>query len=161
MKTWWGLACWAWYAQWIASTTRATWAITLIRGAILQELRDWDWAPRLERERAKAGQVEILHPVSVEERVKGSPELRLLDTVQDEAPGPEEVAEAADRDRRLLELVRKLPDREVEVIYRYYWEGETFKAIGKALGVSESRALQLQQQAMVRLRQWTDEEGAW
>ncbi|RYG31600.1 RNA polymerase sigma factor WhiG, partial [bacterium] len=34
----------------------------------------------------------------------------------------------------------------------YYFEGLTFKEIGKVLGVSESRVYQLHTQAMTRLR---------
>ena len=34
----------------------------------------------------------------------------------------------------------------------YYYEGLTFKEIGKILQVSESRVFQLHQQAMMRLR---------
>ena len=46
----------------------------------------------------------------------------------------------------------RLPDREKLVLSLYYYEGMTFKEIGKILQVSESRVFQLHQQAMMRLR---------
>ena len=41
----------------------------------------------------------------------------------------------------------------------YYFEGLTFKEIGKVLGVSESRVYQLHTQAMTRLRAFMKQEG--
>jgi RNA polymerase sigma factor FliA len=41
----------------------------------------------------------------------------------------------------------------------YYFEGLTFKEIGKVLGVSESRVYQLHTQAMNRLRNHMAQEG--
>jgi RNA polymerase sigma factor for flagellar operon FliA len=41
----------------------------------------------------------------------------------------------------------------------YYFEGLTFKEIGKVLGVSESRVYQLHTQAMNRLRNFMRQEG--
>ena len=41
----------------------------------------------------------------------------------------------------------------------YYFEGLTFKEIGKVLGVSESRVYQLHTQAMTRLRNFMRQEG--
>jgi len=41
----------------------------------------------------------------------------------------------------------------------YYFEGLTFKEIGKVLGVSESRVYQLHTQAMTRLRNYMHQEG--
>ena len=54
----------------------------------------------------------------------------------------------------------KLPERERLVIALYYYEGLTFKEIGKVLGVSESRVYQLHTQAMTRLRVHMRQEGA-
>ncbi len=63
--------------------------------------------------------------------------------------------------RRLLAAgVDQLPERERLVIALYYFEGLTFKEIGKVLGVSESRVYQLHTQAMGRLRGFLKEQGA-
>ena len=48
--------------------------------------------------------------------------------------------------------IDRLPDRERLVISLYYYEGLTFKEIGKVLTVSESRVYQLHTQAVLRLR---------
>jgi RNA polymerase sigma factor for flagellar operon FliA len=55
--------------------------------------------------------------------------------------------------------VDRLPERERLVVALYYFEGLTFKEIGKVLGVSESRVYQLHTQAMNRLRNFMHEEG--
>ena len=53
---------------------------------------------------------------------------------------------------RLGECIDRIPKREKLVISLYYYDGLTFKEIGKILGVSESRVYQLRTQAIVRLR---------
>ena len=52
----------------------------------------------------------------------------------------------------LTESIERLPDREKLVIALYYYEGLTFKEIGKILTISESRVYQLHTQAVIRLR---------
>ncbi len=164
-------------------TQFSTYAILKIRGAIFEELRTYDWTPRSEREKMKAAKdqkiewrhkgyfptdeerkaVEIVvnHQVSLEQTLFPGSQLRQVDVMIDPSPDPPSLTQEADRDTRLLDLVRRLPEREAEVVYRYYYEGETYKAIGAALCISESRAYQLQQAAMVRFKRWMDEEGAW
>ncbi|MCX6341685.1 MAG: sigma-70 family RNA polymerase sigma factor, partial [Fimbriimonadales bacterium] len=62
--------------------------------------------------------------------------------------------------RRILTSgVDNLPERERLVIALYYFEGLTFKEIGRVLGVSESRVYQLHTQAMNRLRNFMRQEG--
>jgi len=48
--------------------------------------------------------------------------------------------------------IDRLPEREQLVISLYYYEGLTFKEIGKILNVSESRVYQLHTQAVIRLK---------
>lgn len=48
--------------------------------------------------------------------------------------------------------VNRLPARWRFVVIRRYWSGWTLKAIGRALGLSESRVFQIQQQALLALR---------
>ena len=48
--------------------------------------------------------------------------------------------------------MRELPEKEQKVVIAYYYEDLTFKEIGKALGVSESRISQLHTKANLRLR---------
>ena len=54
--------------------------------------------------------------------------------------------------RQLGVAIDRLPDRERLVIALYYYEGLTFKEIGKVLTVSESRVYQLHTQAVLRMR---------
>jgi RNA polymerase sigma factor for flagellar operon FliA len=57
-----------------------------------------------------------------------------------------------ERVRQLGISIDRLPDRERLVIALYYYEGLTFKEIGKVLTVSESRVYQLHTQAVIRMR---------
>ncbi len=170
-----------------------TYAIALIRGAILELLRGEDWAPRSVRDKIKMlerafTEVEsrLGHPgtdqevadhmgltvdgmhkmlsdvaqasvLSLDEMLFSSePDatLRVIDTVEDTSAGGNTRVAVEKRERRaaLQVAVKRLPEREHLVLSLYYYEGLTFKEIGKILKVSESRVFQLHQQAMMRLR---------
>jgi RNA polymerase sigma factor for flagellar operon FliA len=168
-----------------------TYAIALIRGAILELLRHEDWAPRSARDRIKALErayiqverrlgrpgtaeevaAELAVPVetlyeqlaeagraslqSLDDLLVGrdaDDSRRLADTLADGGADTPAAVEAAYRRRALVTAVERLPEREKLVLALYYYEGLTFKEIGRALAVSESRAFQLHQQAVVRLR---------
>ncbi|HTE19182.1 MAG TPA: FliA/WhiG family RNA polymerase sigma factor [Armatimonadota bacterium] len=170
-----------------------TYAIALIRGAVLELLRGADFAPRSVRDKIKMleqayasverqlgrpgtdeevaaaletsvdGLYTLLSSVSqasvlsLDEMLFSSePDatLRVGDTVVDPRASESLSGEIEQRERRqaLATAVQRLPEREQLVLSLYYYEGLTFKEIGKLLTVSESRAYQLQQQALVRLR---------
>lgn len=168
-----------------------TYAIALIRGAILESLREEDWVPRSVRERAKTlersffelevklgvppseQQVATHLGISVEELSKmmseagrgtvlslddmilgseGSERLHLADVVPDDSSSPVSDVEMRERIRQLGVAIDRLPERERLVIALYYYEGLTFKEIGKVLTVSESRVYQLHTQAVLRMR---------
>lgn len=168
-----------------------TYAIALIRGAILESLREEDWVPRSIRERAKAleraffdlelalgrppKEDEVAQHMGVtgEELSKmmadtgrggvlslddlimgseGSERLHLSDVVPDDGATPEADVELRERIRQLGQGIDRLPEREKLVIALYYYEGLTFKEIGKVLSVSESRVYQLHTQAVLRMR---------
>lgn len=57
-----------------------------------------------------------------------------------------------EREVWLRRHINRLPARWRFVVIRYYWSGWTLQAIGRALGISESRALQLQRKALRALR---------
>jgi RNA polymerase sigma factor for flagellar operon FliA len=80
--------------------------------------------------------------------------LRVVDTVEDQTAAGDTTRQVERRERReaLHVAVKRLPEREHLVLSLYYYEGLTFKEIGKILQVSESRVFQLHQQAMMRLR---------
>ncbi len=168
-----------------------TYAIALIRGAILETLREDDWVPRSIRERIKnldrtymALEVSLGRPATEDEVAKelniepeefqrllvetgrtslvsledvlvgteGSEKLHLADVLKDDSAAPSLEAEIHERRRMLTRSIARLPEREKLVIALYYFEGMTFKEIGKVLTISESRVYQLHTQAVIRLK---------
>jgi RNA polymerase sigma factor for flagellar operon FliA len=175
-----------------------TYAIALIRGAILEMLRDEDWVPRSIREKLKALdrammalETKLGEPakdyeiaeymgISVTEvselmvrmgrtnvysldDILGSSDsddhIHFVELIVDENANPSGEIEGREIRRILASGVDRLPERERLVVALYYFEGLTFKEIGKVLGVSESRVYQLHTQAMTRLRTYMKQEG--
>lgn len=168
-----------------------TYAIALIRGAILELLRGEDWAPRSVRDKIKllertyaavemrlgrpgtdaeiaaeldftvdqlhrmlseVGQASLLSLDDLLFSSEADGSLRVLDTLRDSGPDTGSAVEGRERRHALAVAIKRLPEREHLVLSLYYYEGLTFKEIGKILKVSESRVFQLHQQAMMRLR---------
>lgn len=169
-----------------------TYAIALIRGAILELLRSEDWVPRSVRDRVKqlertysalesrlgrppteeeisqqlgisleeyyqllsdAGRTNLL---SLDDLMLGSQDsgekLHLMDVIADTTADPTVELEQREMHRLLAAATERLPERERLVISLYYYDGLTFREIGKVLSVSESRVYQLHTQAVLRLR---------
>lgn len=176
-----------------------TYAIALIRGAILEMLREEDWVPRSVREKIKllertflrleaqigrpatdeeiAGELEIdidqLHKMlsdagraallSLDDIVittEGSERIHLTDVVQDHSANTIVEVELRSVQSTLGDSIDRLPEREQLVISLYYYEGLTFREIGKILGVSESRVYQLHTQAVIRMRGYLQRDVA-
>lgn len=176
-----------------------TYAIALIRGAILEMLRDEDWVPRSIREKLKAldkamsaletrlGRPASEHEIAESMGISTSEvsellvrmgrtniyslddilgtgdsddQIHFIELIVDEDSNPSGEVEGKEIRRILAAGVDKLPDRERLVVALYYFEGLTFKEIGRVLGVSESRVYQLHTQAMTRLRNFMKQEGA-
>ena len=176
-----------------------TYAIALIRGAILEMLREEDWVPRSVRERVKSLERAYLQlettlgrPASEEEVANalgveidelhslladtgratllslddvivgsdGNERIHLADVINDDYASTSAEVESKEMQRTLGTAIDRLPDRERLVISLYYYEGLTFKEIGKILSVSESRVYQLHTQAVLRLRGYLSRDVA-
>lgn len=176
-----------------------TYAIALIRGAILEMLREEDWVPRSVRERVKSLERTYLHlemtlgrpaeedevasamglqiddfqtlladtgratMMSLDDIIVGSDgneHIHLADVIDDNSVGPLTLVETKEMIRTLGIATERLPEREKLVIALYYYEGLTFKEIGKVLTVSESRVYQLHTQAVLRLRGYLSRDTA-
>jgi RNA polymerase sigma factor for flagellar operon FliA len=78
----------------------------------------------------------------------------------DDDPGvdPDSMAQDTMVQRMLQDAVERLPERERTIVQLYYMRSHSLKSIGKALGISESRASQLRHRAIRRLRTALTEE---
>ncbi len=65
---------------------------------------------------------------------------------------PDSMAQDTMVRRMLHEAVEQLPERERTIVHLYYMQARSLKSIGRALGISESRASQLRHRAIRRLR---------
>jgi RNA polymerase sigma factor for flagellar operon FliA len=155
-----------------------TYAITRIKGAILDELRALDWVPRSVRALQRAPTEEELaaeidlpledfrdallqianSSVSALDELwtssdSGGDSISLLDTLKDPAAvDPERVVDQNELRDRIAEAVDRLPEREKLVIALYYYENLTLREIGEVLRVTESRVSQLHTKAVLGLR---------
>ncbi len=82
--------------------------------------------------------------------------LEMADT--DPGVDPDSMAQDTMVRHLLHEAVDTLPDREKTIVQLYYMRSHSLKSIGKALGISESRASQLRHRAIRRLRTTLNEE---
>ena len=157
-----------------------TYAVSRIRGAIVDGLRASDWVPRSIREKirdinaAQAGLERQLGRAPQDDEVAAElgitvAELRTMysqtaytSVVSFEAAtlDDEETPRAAvdlpgaddDIPPGFLAAVRELAERDQIVVALYYWERLTLAEIGQVLGVTESRVSQLHSRATMTLR---------
>jgi RNA polymerase sigma factor for flagellar operon FliA len=154
-----------------------TYAVTRIRGAIVDGLRSSDWVPRSVREKIRdvdAAQARLEHSLGrTPEDAEVATELGItvdaLRTIYSQAATtsvvsfetvveeePPSAAPAAMGDDELpdgfLAAVRELAERDQVVVALYYWERLTLAEIGQVLGVTESRVSQLHSRATMTLR---------
>lgn len=60
----------------------------------------------------------------------------LFELIDSGEEGPEEVIERRDTIRSIWKAIRELPERDQEIMTRYYLGEQTFREIGEALGIS-------------------------
>jgi RNA polymerase sigma factor for flagellar operon FliA len=136
----------------------ASYARIRIRGAIVDELRRNDWAPRRRKVRndAAPGGAQVIPLVPVRPaaiQVIGFDDLPPTTTFQDEGDSPFVEVEAKFESNSLREAVAMLPEREREIIRMRYFDGSSSKAIAQKLQLSEARVSQLHARATGRLRE--------
>jgi RNA polymerase sigma factor for flagellar operon FliA len=157
-----------------------TYAVSRIRGAIVDGLRAADWVPRSVREKIRditAAQTRLEHKlgrvptdrevaaelkIPVRELRKMYSDTSHTSVVSFEATGPSDDSEPRattdlpggddDLPEGFLRAVRELPERDQIVVALYYWDRLTLAEIGQVLGVSESRISQLHSRATMTLR---------
>lgn len=86
---------------------------------------------------------------------KGSSDdsIEVIDTIQDSNRlTPHEEAEQKNAKAELEKALKRLPERERMIMVLYYHENMTFKEIGEAIEISESRACQIHAQALMKLK---------
>jgi RNA polymerase sigma factor for flagellar operon FliA len=157
-----------------------TYASIRVRGAIIDQIRSLDWAPRSLRSLARrigSAREKLRHlnthepnteeiaaeldvpPELVDEtcaQVQTAQILSLDDYIpaedSAEVQNPEQAAQQRERQEYLVHAILQLPDQQQKVLNLYYYEELTLKEIGVVLDVSESRICQIHSAAMKQLR---------
>ena len=81
-------------------------------------------------------------------------------TKDQSATDPASAAEVAEVRAQLVRARGRLSEKERVVTTFYYYEGMTFRRIGRVLDFTEGRISQILHAALARLRHSLDEEGA-
>ena len=158
-----------------------TYAGVRIRGAMLDYLRSKDWLPaslrqkirnyektlsRLEGElgrNAKDEEIAAALGIEIEDLQKLVTQMNVatiiplddyirVETAQNTIPGPSANIEKKEMQETLAQAIKKLPEKEKQVIALYYYEELTMREISLVLHVSEARICQLHTKAIFRLR---------
>jgi RNA polymerase sigma factor for flagellar operon FliA len=145
-----------------------TFAMTRIRGSIIDELRSLDWVPRSVRSRAREietaqtklehelqrapSESELAAKLNMSEEELQSSLLEIATIADDGASDPQVALDSSEVKDRLTEAIGSLPEREQLVVALYYYENLTLREIGEVLGVTESRVSQLHTKAVMRLK---------
>ena len=83
----------------------------------------------------------------------GDDSMEIIDTIQDSSHlTPHEAYEEKNVKLQLEAALKRLPERERMIMVLYYHENMTFKEIGEAVDISESRVCQIHAQAIMKLK---------
>ncbi len=157
-----------------------TYASLRIRGAILDEIRKMDWIPRTLRQKqkkmdaaaakieaecgrtAKGDEIANELGISVEEYENWKAEAEFtnlislddyLETMGAKFQQPDHAIQKQELKEMLVEALKKLTEKEQNVITLYYYEELTLKEISQILSVSESRVSQLHTKALKKIKE--------
>lgn len=158
-----------------------TYAGIRVRGAMMDEIRKNNWAPRSvfrkarlirdtiheientlgrdarDHEIAKSLEISVEQYHKLLQEARGHrffslENLAEKDNETDVQPGPCELMQQQDFKHGLAETIAELPEREQLILSLYYDEELTLREIGEVLGVSESRVSQIHSQSVLRLQ---------
>lgn len=93
--------------------------------------------------------------ISLDDQIAGDDESMMTfgDSVGDlTAEDPRDTIHKAEIKERLVEVIKEFADRDRGLMAMYYFEEMTFKEIGLALGVTESRVCQMHTRILMRLK---------
>jgi RNA polymerase sigma factor FliA len=141
-----------------------TYAMSRIRGSIIDELRSIDWVPRSLRAKARA--VEKVYTKLEHELLRTPTDAEVaeeLGTTEEELQDvftqisffglvALEAFEVEETKQILAQTINRLAEREKIVLTLYYYEGLTLGEIGGILGITESRVCQIHTKAVIQLR---------
>ena len=138
----------------------AAYARIKIRGAILDELRRHDWAPRRRRGGKSAEEREVapVHVIGFDDLAPDAIGGLLAEVAQDSAAetwgmrSPEAELERKSFIRKLRHCIEALPERERGIVQMRYFEDVPSKEIASLLNVSEARVSQLHARALSAIR---------
>lgn len=94
-------------------------------------------------------------------RPKSKPLDDVLHLADESAPTPEDEAIDHDRERRVAEALRRLPEKDRRLMAMVYFEGYTIRAAGRVLGWGKSAADQHHKLALDRLRPYLGKPDLW
>ncbi|HNC99139.1 MAG TPA: sigma-70 family RNA polymerase sigma factor [Myxococcota bacterium] len=78
----------------------------------------------------------------------------ITDGIPSDDPLPDSLWEEEETRLQVIETIRRLPEKEQEVVMRYDIQGASLKDIGEELGITESRVCQIRATAHKKLRVW-------
>lgn len=134
-----------------------SYAITWIRWAMMEYLRQEDWFSRWQREQFRETGEEPPELVSLDEVMTGGrweDDKRWVERLPDPGEGPEE--EVCERwEASLIRgMVQWLPKRERKIVWLTEVEGLSARQVGEMLSLSESRVWQIRDLGKKRLRRF-------
>lgn len=158
-----------------------TYAVTRIRGAILDAIRAQDWVPTTVRQKARQLEQTIsilenqLGRSAADEEIAAAlgvsmeqlhnllnqlnattiiplEEFAKTETASNKPTNPSKYIEEEEVKCTLAKTIDKLPDKERLVVSLYYYEGLTLKEISLIMKLTEARISQLHTKAIFRLR---------
>ena len=89
----------------------------------------------------------------------GEDSMEVIDTIKDSThKAPHEEYEEKSVKDQLEAALKRLPERERMIMVLYYHENMTFKEIGEAVNISESRVCQVHAQAIMKLKNLLSEK---